>query len=93
MVWIDALEWCESQAVPGAINPKDRDNTPSYGLFQFKPGTLEGYAKIYSVPIVGDVMSTTTQRAVVEAMVAHRSDIDWHQQFPVCVQHLGEPPA
>lgn len=48
-VWKGALEWCESRGNVNAINPKDRDNTPSYGPFQFKPSTLVMFGVKYGV--------------------------------------------
>lgn len=91
-VWISALEWCESRGNNSAINPKDRDNTPSYGAFQFKPSTLDYYAKMYGVATT-TLMDYKTQKAVVEQMVLHRKEIKWTQQFPDCVKRLGPPPA
>lgn len=93
LVWSYALEWCESHGVPGAINPKDRDGTPSYGGYQFKPGTLNAYAKEYGVEASSSVMDYAEQRATLEAMILHEKQIDWHQQFPDCVKRLGLPPA
>jgi len=93
-VWKGALEWCESQGVVSAVNPKDRDNTPSYGGFQFKPETLDYFAGIYGIATSSDgVMSYPVQSAVVDAMILDRGSIDWAHQFPVCVSRLGAPPA
>lgn len=90
--WLGALEWCESKGNPKAVNPKDRDNTPSYGLLQFKPGTFYGYAKRYGIPVT-DYMNPAEQEAVVMAMIQHRDEINWYQQFPACTRRLGLPPA
>lgn len=87
--WLGALEWCESKGKPSAINPKDRDNTPSYGILQFKPSTLAYFGKKYG--ITGELMNPDTQQAIVEQMIL-RGGIDWHQQFPVCSGILGKPP-
>lgn len=93
-VWMGALEWCESRGKIGAINPKDRDNTPSYGAFQFKPSTLTGYAKLYGVALASTtVMAYEDQHAVLTQMILHRTEIDWSQQFPACSKALGRPPA
>lgn len=89
--WLLALEWCESNEDPTAINPVDRDGTASYGLLQFKPDTFTGFAKAYGVP--GDLMDPDAQRAIVRAMM-HDKSIDWSWQFPDCVKrHIGWPPA
>jgi hypothetical protein len=101
LVWSYALEWCESQGVEGAVNPKDADGTPSYYSWQWKPSTFRYFGALYGV-----LASTTpeeelltlmrdydTERAVIEAMIAHRSEIVWGQQFPACTRKLGLPPA
>lgn len=96
--WITALEWCESRGIPEAVNPKDRDGTPSYGPFQFKPGTYANYAKLYGMPTTTasatNYKSEAGQRWIVEQMVLHRNEVNWRQQFPDCVRrHIGEPPV
>lgn len=91
-VWLGALEWCESQGVPKALNPKDRDGTPSLGAFQFKPGTLIGFAKLYGIEISDDIFDYASQRAVMVQLVLHSKEIDWSQQFPDCTRRLGRPP-
>lgn len=96
MVWIHALEWCESSGKPSAVNPMDADGTPSYGAFQFKPSTFWHFASKYDVGItkVSDVhLDRDNQYEVVAAMVAHRGEIEWHNQFPGCVKKLGTPPS
>lgn len=89
-VWKGALEWCETQGKVGAINPKDRDGTPSYYAFQFKPETFALYAKLYG--ITGTLDDYDAQSAIVSQMILHADSIDWEQQFPVCVHKLGRPP-
>ena len=97
--WIRKLELCESSGNPRAVNPLDRDGTPSYGAFQFKPSTLDYYAKVYGIIFqdtdIADenVMSRPIQLAVVQAMVRDSKNINWLQQFPDCVKrHIGFPP-
>jgi hypothetical protein len=95
-VWIHALEWCESNGKPTAVNPMDADGTPSYGAFQFKPSTFWHFANRYDVGItvVSDShLDRDNQYEVVAAMVAHRDEIEWHNQFPGCVKKLGLPPS
>lgn len=90
--WLGALEWCESRGNPKAINPKDRDNTPSYGLLQFKPSTLTLFAKLYGIATTSKgVMDPATQTAIVTQMIV-RGGVDWSAQFPVCSHRLGLPP-
>jgi len=91
-VWMNVLEWCESRGNNEAINPMDNDGTPSYGAFQFKPSTLDYYAEMYGVPTT-TLMDYDTQKAVVTQMILHRDEINWYQQFPVCVRKNGEPPS
>lgn len=91
--WINALRWCESRGVDTAVNPHDKDGTPSYGRFQFKPGTFYYFANLYNVATSTGYMDPAAQEAVLEAMVAHSTQIDWLGQFPDCVaNHIGYPP-
>lgn len=90
--WIDRLVACESGGNPAAINPKDRDGTPSYGLLQFKPSTFAVFSKAYGIGTPADYMDQVAQRAIVARMMRDPS-ANWHQQFPVCVQRLGLPPG
>lgn len=99
-VWIAALEWCESNGVVTAINPKDLDNTPSYYSWQFKPATFRYFATAYGIIATSTtdaqlshlMADYQTERKVIEAMVFHRDDIQWGHQFPWCVRKLGWPP-
>jgi hypothetical protein len=52
---------CESSGNPNAINHGDAEITgkPSYGLFQFQPGTFYGWAKI--IGETGDIMDVDAQ--------------------------------
>lgn len=100
-VWISALEWCESRGKVTAINPKDRDNTPSYYSFQFKPGTFKYYGERYEViekelsneVIMEQMKLQEKQKEIVEHMVADQKNIEWSHQFPDCVKKLGKPPV
>jgi len=89
--WLGALEWCESGGNPKAINPKDSDGTPSYGILQFKPGTFRTFAGIYGLSTSTSYMNRDEQVAIVTQMVV-RNGVNWHQQFPACVARLGLPP-
>lgn len=104
-VWMHALEWCESSGNPNAVNAVDLDGTPSYGAFQFKPSTLEAYAKRYDiewpmlerpggepVPMASIVMSRDFQIEVITEMVLHADEIPWHREFPWCIKKIGLPP-
>lgn len=99
-VWISALEWCESRGIPSAVNEKDRDGTASYYSFQFKPGTFRSLGEIYSIipadisqPVLKDMLKDTeVQKDIVRGMVKDMDNVDWHQQFPVCIQNIGLPP-
>jgi len=91
--WMRALEWCESHGVPEAVNPMDRDGTPSYGAWQFKPSTLDYYAELYDVATTS-VKDRDVQEAVLTQMILHRDEINWRQQFPDCVNRfVGLPPS
>jgi len=89
--WMRALEWCESNGIPDAVNPEDLDMTPSYGSWQFKPSTLDYFAEKYGIATT-TVMDRNVQEKVLTQMILHRDEINWHQQFPWCVKKLGIPP-
>jgi len=89
-VWINALRWCESNAVDGAINPKDKDGTASLGRYQFKTGTFAYYQKLYGLPSA-ELMDGEAQERIVEQMIV-RGGIKWSNEFPECTRKLGTPP-
>lgn len=96
--WAGALEWCESRARNEAINPEDRDGTPSYYNFQFKPDTFQEYAEKYRIlgpetreKTMENLKSYELQRKILENMIKD-PDTDWEHQFPACVAKLGRPP-
>lgn len=97
--WIDRLEHCESGGNQSAINLKDRDGTPSYYSFQFKPDTFRLFGVLYGVIPEGLseaqnmelLKDRYLQRAIVSFMILD-SKTRWEQQFPVCVSLLGRPP-
>lgn len=98
-VWLYVLEWCESQGRPEAVNQVDRDGTPSYYSFQFKPSTFRFYGEKYGVIEKGlseaDLMeklkSYELQREIVKNMIFDNT-VKWTQQFPDCVKKYGLPP-
>lgn len=99
-VWIYALEWCESHGVESAVNPKDKDGTPSYYSFQFKPGTFRSYGELYGVipkgltdkEITDRLKDYKLQKDIVSFMVQDKA-VNWEQQFPDCVKRkIGRPP-
>lgn len=87
--WLADLIQCESNGRPEAVNPKDRDGTPSYGLLQFKPSTFEMFSKAYGIE--GELMDPEAQKAIVIRMMDDKSVV-WENQFPACVRKLGRPP-
>lgn len=89
--WVGALEYCESRGNPKAVNPNDLDNTPSYGILQFKPSTYTYFKMRYKLDISDDYMDPAGQIKIVEQMII-RSDVDWSTQFPGCTRKLGLPP-
>lgn len=102
-VWLGALEWCESKGVHTAVNPNDKDNTPSYYSFQFKPGTFRGYGEKYGLIEIGlandeimeQMKSYEITYKIMEQMILD-TDItakQWrYQLFPGCTAKLGTPP-
>lgn len=102
-VWISALEWCESRGKPSAVNAVDRDGTPSYYSFQFKPDTFLYFGIKYGILLPDETTETEAfknafashmmQRSVVEQMVLHYDEIEWTNQFPDCIiRKIGMPP-
>ncbi len=89
-VWLSVLEWCESQGIPSAVNPKDRDGTPSFGAFQFKPGTFKMYSEKYG--LTGQLMDYGSQRAILGRMLDDK-DVKWQNEFPGCTAKIGLPPV
>lgn len=99
-VWISALEWCESKGKNSALNPKDRDGTPSYSNFQWKPSTLLYYGKMYELIDENKTLTDVPellknyelQRNIVRAMIQD-PDVKWYIQFPECTKNkIGLPP-
>ena len=90
-VWLYALECCESRGDPKAVNPKDRDGTPSYGLLQFKPSSFAYFVKLYGLASTSDYMDPDMQERIVTQMIL-KGGIEWSHQFPACVKKLGLPP-
>jgi hypothetical protein len=88
-VWLDALEWQESNGNPAAINPKDSDGTPSYGCLQFKPGTFDEYSQLYGIATTS-LMSCPQQREIVAQMIVH--GVNLRHQFPESIRKIGLPP-
>ena len=89
--YLGALEWCESRGKPGAINPKDSDGTPSFGILQFKPSSYAYFESRYDLATTTSYMDKDGQEAIVEQMMI-RNDVTWTHQFPGCVHKLGTPP-
>lgn len=100
-VWRSALEWCESRGVMVAINPKDKDGTPSYYSWQFKPSTFKDLGILYGVlpkettnaQIPELLKDYQLQKDIVGFMITDKGT-DWEQQFPDCVKRkIGRPPV
>jgi hypothetical protein len=100
-VWLSALEWCESRGIPEAINAKDRDGTPSYYSFQFKPSTFILFGKQYGLitststkdaRLDREMRDTELTRAIVRRM-ARDPEVNMYNQFPDCISRkIGPPP-
>lgn len=102
-VWLGALEWCESKGNGEAINKVDRDGTPSYYWYQFKPGTFRGFAEKYGLIEKGKtdaeiavlMKSYELTNAMMEQMILDPTITakTWrYQLFPGCTEKLGTPP-
>lgn len=99
-LWINALEWCESRGVISAVNPKDRDNTPSYYSFQFKPSTFRMFGEKYEIipegktdtQIMELMKDHDLQRDIVRRMINDKN-VNLKTQFPDCIKNkIGMPP-
>lgn len=94
-VWVQALRWCESRGNDNAINKVDRDGTPSYGRFQFKPSTYEYLSKRYGLASTTDYMNGEQQQTIVEHMLLDPKITDNElrtRQFPDCISRkIGLP--
>lgn len=91
MIWFARLMYCESGMKATAVNPKDLDNTPSYGILQFKPSTFRWGAAQVGIATSTFYMDAESQVAIVENWIIN-GGIDWYQQFPACIKKLGLPP-
>lgn len=102
-VWLHALQWCESHGNGEAINKVDKDGTPSYYWYQFKPGTFRGYGEKYLLIEIGktdeEIMELMKNYeltySIMERMVADPTITakQWrYSLFPGCTAKLGTPP-
>ena len=91
IIWLARLMYCESGLKSNAVNPKDLDNTPSYGLLQFKPSTFHAAVKKYGLSTTTSYMDAETQVAIAEQWILN--GVDLTNQFPACVRQLGHPPS
>lgn len=99
MVWLYALEWCESAGIKDNVNEMDLDGTASYYAYQFKPATFRLYGERYGLidkglendTIMALLASYELQRAIVEEMLFDNR-VKWHREFPHCTKKLGLPP-
>ena len=101
-VWLHALEWCESRGKQSAVNPEDRDGTPSYYSFQFKPSTFKAYALRYELlelseldteeELMAQMSVYENQKAIVTEMLNDQK-VRWNNEFPDCtMRKVGMPP-
>jgi hypothetical protein len=98
-IWLAVLEWCESRGIKTAVNPKDRDGTPSYYSFQFKPSTFKGYAIRYELlpadledeDYFNHMSDYELMKEIVRRMIGD-PQVNWRWEFPDCVRKFGEPP-
>jgi len=67
---------CESTMNPKALNPKDVDGLPAYGLFQFKKTTFIGYAQKAGLENP-DIWNVEHQAQVAAYMFAHGEKRQW----------------
>jgi hypothetical protein len=87
------LRPCESSSLDSAINPKDLDNTASYGRYQMKPGTMLEWGIEYKfltniepTEIMNLIMDGELQEAILIKVLEDnwKSRDFWEHQFPAC---------
>lgn len=91
IIWLARLMQCESGIRANAVNPNDLDNTPSYGILQFKPSTFYGGVKAFGLSTTTPYTDAETQVAIVEQWIL-LGGVRWEHQFPGCTSKLGTPP-
>ena len=100
--WRLNMRVCESSDNPLAVNKKDLDGTPSFGLWQMKPSTFRGWVEQYepfstegwdAADWQNALMDRWFQERVMDKVIADAGNIRWDRQFPACVERYGEPPT
>ena len=99
---VEKLIKCESRGNPRAYNKNDLDNTPSYGILQFKPGTLYSFGMEFKLlpsdfpenEILNRMDEPDLQIAVAKKMIEKygmgaNAKKFWKQQFPSCSKQQG----
>lgn len=92
IIWLSRLMQCESGMNAKAVNANDLDNTPSYGILQFKPSTFKAAAIRFGLASTSNYMDAASQVVIVMDWMLY-GGIDWHWQFPDCTSKLGVPPT
>lgn len=87
------LRPCESGGKDEAVNPKDLDNTASYGRYQMKPGTMFGWGMQYKflvniepIEIMNLIMDGELQEKILIKVLEDnwKDPHFWEHQFPAC---------
>ena len=99
---IEKLIKCESGGDSKAYNPRDLDSTPSYGILQFKPGTLYSFGMEFKLlpvdfpryEIINRMFESDLQIAVAKKMIEKygmgiNAKSFWKRQFPACSKQQG----
>ncbi len=94
--WIKELALCESSNNPLAVNPKDKDSRPKYGLYQFDIETWKMYIKRYELFNYEEweeadwwnaIYSDHHQEIVLKEMI--KNNVDLEKEFG-CVKKIGK---
>jgi len=94
-LWLDKLAFCESSNNPLAVNPKDKDGRPKYGLFQFDIETWKMYIKRYNLfnhqdwedaDYWNSIYSRDHQEIVIREMM--KNGVNMSKEFG-CVRKIG----
>ena len=86
-MWLDGLEWCESNGNPNAINQND-GGSRSVGILQFKDATFAFFSKKYGLNYSpDDIWNPQKQRTLAQMMLADGLESHW----TTCYHKLNEP--
>lgn len=91
IIWLARLMQCESGLKAEALNPADTNGLPSRGILQFQDATFASFTVKYGIS--ADVPVAEAQVEIVTYWLLNPGEVRFSQQFPLCVEKLGQPPG